>query len=325
MIRITRRGALLAAPFVLGGATGSAQAQAWPARQVRIVVGFAAGGANDIMARLLAAKLGERIPGSTFVVENRPGAGTLLAAEHVARQPADGYTYLFASSSTLITLLVNRAAGLDPTQAFSAVSMAQSSPLLLVSRSDFPARTLPQVIELAKQRQGRLTISHPGSGGVNHLSLVMLMRQVGIELTMVPYNGNNPSLTALVRGDVELASDSLFATRALIEAGTIRPIAITSAERSPTYPNVPTFAETVPGYDVTFWGGIMAPRGVPDAILDQLSQELDSILRQPDVAERVRSFGATPVGGTRAHYTKVIEEDWARWGEVVRVSGIKPD
>jgi tripartite-type tricarboxylate transporter receptor subunit TctC len=249
----------------------------------------------------------------------------LLAAEHVARQPADGYTYLFASSSTLITLLVNRAAGLDPTQAFSAVSMAQSSPLLLVSRSDFPARTLPQVIELAKQRQGRLTISHPGSGGVNHLSLVILMQQVGIELTMVPYNGNNPSLTALVRGDVELASDSLFATRALIEAGTIRPIAITSAERSPTYPDVPTFAETVPGYDVTFWGGIMAPRGVPEPILDRLSKELDAILRQPDVAERVRSFGATPVGGTRDHYAKVIQEDWVRWGEVVRASGIKPD
>jgi tripartite-type tricarboxylate transporter receptor subunit TctC len=128
-----------------------------------------------------------------------------------------------------------------------------------------------------------------------------------------------------VRGDVDLASDSLFATRALIEAGTIRPIAITSAERSPTYPDVPTFAETVPGYDVTFWGGIMAPRGVPEPILDRLSQELDTILRQPDVAERVRSFGATPVGGTRAHYAKVIQEDWVRWGEVVRASGIKPD
>ncbi|MFM7301734.1 MAG: Bug family tripartite tricarboxylate transporter substrate binding protein, partial [Alphaproteobacteria bacterium] len=190
MTGIHRRSALLAAPALIGALASRAHAQAWPARQVRIVVGFAAGGANDIMARLLAAKLGERIPGSTFVVENRPGAGTLLAAEHVARQPADGYTYLFASSSTLITLLVNRAAGLDPTQAFSAVSMAQSSPLLLVSRSNFPARTLPQVIELAKQRQGRLTISHPGSGGVNHLSLVMLMQQVGIELTMVPYNGN---------------------------------------------------------------------------------------------------------------------------------------
>jgi tripartite-type tricarboxylate transporter receptor subunit TctC len=160
---------------------------------------------------------------------------------------------------------------------------------------------------------------------VNHLSLVILMQQMGIELTMVPYNGNHPSLTALVRGDVDLASDSLFATRALIEAGTIRPIAITSAERSPTYPDVPTFAETVPGYDVTFWGGIMAPRGVPEPILDRLSQELDTILRQPDVAERVRSFGATPVGGTRAHYAKVIQEDWVRWGEVVRASGIKPD
>ena len=174
MTGIHRRGALLAAPALIGVFSGRAHAQAWPARQVRIVVGFAAGGANDIMARLLAAKLGERIPGSTFVVENRPGAGTLLAAEHVARQPADGYTYLFASSSTLITLLVNRSTGLDPTQAFSAVSMAQSSPLLLVSRSDFPARTLPQVIELAKQRCNNPTVNYLPSKGSFWVPLVVI-------------------------------------------------------------------------------------------------------------------------------------------------------
>ncbi|MFC7691219.1 Bug family tripartite tricarboxylate transporter substrate binding protein [Paeniroseomonas aquatica] len=205
---IGRRGTLLGAPLLLAAGLRPAAAQAWPARPVRFVVGFAAGGANDIMARLLAARLGERLPGTTFLVENRPGAGTLLAAEHVARAAPDGHTFLYASSSTLITLLVNRGAGLNPTQDFAAVAMAQSSPLLLVSRPDFPARTLPEVIRLARERPGRLTVSHPGTGGINHLSLAVLMRREGIELTLVPFNGNQPALTALVRGDVDLASDS---------------------------------------------------------------------------------------------------------------------
>ena len=322
MNTIGRRAALLGLPPALAG--GRAMAQALP-RQIRFVVGFAAGGANDIMARLLAGKLGEALPGTSFVVENRPGAGTLLAAEYVARAAPDGTTFLYASTSTLITLLVNRAAALNPTQEFAAVAMAQSSPLLLVSRPDFAARTLAEVITLARARGGRLTVSHPGTGGINHLSLVVLMQREGIELTLVPYNGNQPSLTALVRGDVELASDSLFATRSLLEAGTLRSIAVTSAQRLPAMPELPTFAETVPGYEVSFWGGLVAPRGTPEPMLERLNREVDAILRQPDVADRVRSFGADPVGGDRAHYSRVIAEDWRRWGEVVRATGLRGD
>ena len=322
MNTIRRRGALLGLPLALAGR--QAMAQALP-RQIRFVVGFAAGGANDIMARLLAGKLGEALPGTSFVVENRPGAGTLLAAEYVARAAPDGTTFLYASTSTLITLLVNRAAALNPTQEFAAVAMAQSSPLLLVSRPDFAARTLAEVITLARARGGRLTVSHPGTGGINHLSLVVLMQREGIELTLVPYNGNQPSLTALVRGDVELASDSLFATRSLLEAGNLRSIAVTSAQRLPAMPELPTFAETVPGYEVSFWGGLVAPRGTPEPMLERLNREVDAILRQPDVADRVRSFGADPVGGDRAHYSRVIAEDWRRWGEVVRATGLRGD
>ena len=319
-----RRVALLGLPLLLAAPAVRAQG-AWPNRQVRIVVGFAAGGANDIMARLLANKLGETMPGATFVVENRPGAGTLLAAEHVARATPDGYTLLYASTSTLITPLINRGSQLDIPRDFAAIAMAQNSPLLMVSRPDFPARTLAEVIALAKARAGRLTISHPGSGGINHLSLAVLMRQAGIELTMVPYTGNQPSLTALVRGDVDLASDSLFATRSLLEGGQIRSIAITSAQRSPTHPQVPTFAETLPGYEVTFWGGLLAPRGTPEPILETLNHQVNTILRQPDVAERVRSFGADPGSGSRADYTRTIAADWQRWGAVVRETGLRSE
>jgi tripartite-type tricarboxylate transporter receptor subunit TctC len=289
------------------------------------VVGFAAGGANDIMARLIAGKLNERIPGWTFLVENRPGAATLVAAEHAARAAPDGTTLMYASLSTLIAPLINRGSGLEPPRDFAAVAIAQNSPLLLVSRADFPARSLAQVIEMAKARPGRVTVSHPGVGGINHLSLAMLTRQTGAEFTLVPYNGNTPSLTALVRGDVDLASDSPFATRALLEQGQIRAVAVTSAQRMAVMPDVPTFAETVPGYEVMFWGGLLAPRGTPEPILERLNREVNTVLALPDVAERIRGFGAEPGGGSRADYARIIAEDWARWGQVVRETGVRAE
>lgn len=320
---IARRSVLLATPALL--AAGAARAQAWPSRPVRIVVGFAAGGANDIMARLLAAKLTERLPGSSFIIENRPGASTQVAADLVARAAPDGTTFMYTSPSTLIAIAVNRAATLDPVQAFAPVFLAQNSPLALVCRADFPARTVAEFIALARERQGRLTVSTPGAGAINHLALVLLSRQAGIEVTHVPYAGNQPSVTALIRGEVDVAHDGLFAPRAQIEAGTLRLIAVTSAERAPAYPAVPTFAETVPGHVVGFWGGMLAPRGTPEPILDRLNTELDAILKLPDVIERTRSFGAEPAGGSRQAFARVFAEDWARWGQVVRENNIRAE
>ncbi|BDG74796.1 Bug family tripartite tricarboxylate transporter substrate binding protein [Roseomonas fluvialis] len=318
-----RRSLLMAAPAVL--AAGAARAQAWPSRPVRIVVGFAAGGANDIMARLLASKLAERLPGSSFIVENRPGASTQVAADLVARAAPDGTTFMYTSPSTLIALAVNRSATIDPVQAFAPVFLAQNSPLALVCRPDFPARTVAEFIALARERQGRLTVSTPGAAAINHLALVLLMKQAGFETTHVPYAGNQPSITALMRGDVDVAHDGLFAPRAQIEAGTLRAIAVTSAERAPAYPNVPTFAETVPGHVVGFWGGMLAPRGTPEPILDRMNAELDAILKLPDVIERTRSFGAEPAGGPRQAFARVFAEDWARWGQVVRENNIRAE
>lgn len=317
-----RRSAILAAPALLLSAAG-ARAQAWPARPVRFVVGFAAGGANDIMARLLAAKLAERLPGSSFVVENRPGASTIVAAEHVARAAPDGTTFMYTSPSTQIAVLVNRTATLDPMQALAPVVMAQSAPLALICRPDFPARTVPEFLALARERGSRLTISHPGTGAVNHLALVLLMRRTGIEPTLVPYSGNQPSITALLRGEVDLAHDGLFTPRAQLLEGTLRALAVTSAERSPLYPAVPAFAEALPGYEVGFWGGLLAPRGVPEAILDRLAGEVEAILRQPEIVERIRGFGAEPATGGRAAFARAYAADWAKWSQVVRENDIR--
>lgn len=318
---LRRRSALLALPALVA-ASSQARGQGWPGRQVRIVVGFAPGGANDIMARLIAGKLQERMPSGGFIVENRAGASTLIATEHVARSAPDGTTFFYTSPSTLLAVLVNRTSTIDPTQALAPVVMAQSAPLALICRPDFPARTVPEFLALARERQGRLTVSHPGTGAINHLALILLMRRTGIEVTPVPYTGNQPSITALLRGEVDVAHDGLFTPRAQIDAGLLRAIAITTAARSPTYPAIPTFAETVPGYDVSFWGGLFAPRGTPEPILDRMAHEVDAVLRLPDVIERVRSFGGEPMGGERARFARVVAEDWERWGQVIRDNNI---
>lgn len=324
---MNRRAVILAAPSLALGAVplrAQSQASAWPNRPVRFVVGFAAGGANDIVARLLAQKLAERIPGSSFIVENRPGASTVVAADHVARSAPDGTTFFYTSPSTQIAILVNRTTTLDPMTALLPVVMAQSAPLALVSRPDFPARTVPEFIALARERGPRLTISNPGTGAVNHLAMALLMRRTGIEPTLVPYSGNQPSITALMRGEVDLAHDGLFTPRAQLQEGTLRAIAVTTAERSPLYPDVPSFAETLPGYDVGFWGGLLAPRGTPDAILDRLAEEVGLVLRQPDVITRIRGFGAEPASGGRAGFARVYAADWEKWGQVVRENDIRP-
>jgi tripartite-type tricarboxylate transporter receptor subunit TctC len=322
MARLPRRAALIGGLAALGAIPARAQPD-YPSRPVRVLIGFAAGGATDIMARLLCQRLTERMGGAPFVIENRPGAGTLLAAEAVARAAPDGYTLMYASSSTIVTPLINRSSTLDPVRDFAAVSMAQASPMILVARKDFPARTLEDVVAMAKaQPPGRLTVSHPGTGGINHLSVEMFARGVGIAFTLVPFTGNQPSLNALIRGDVDLASDSFFATRPFIEQGLIRPIAFTGPRRMAVLPEVPTFAETLPGYEVVFWSGFLAPRAAPAALLDRINAEVDAILREPEVIERLRGFGAEPVGGSRESFARAIAEDWARWGAVVREVGI---
>ena len=318
MHRITRRGALLGAVL----ATPALAQPTYPDRPVRVVIGFAAGGATDIMARLLSTKLSERL-GQPFVIENRPGAGTLIAAEMVARAPADGYTLMYCSSSTIVTPLINKGATLDPSRDFAAVALAQSSPMLLAANNDLPVRTLDDIAALARKEPGKLALSHPGRGGINELSVVMWTKRVGIEITLVPFNGNQPSLNALMRGDVQLASDSPFATKPLIEAGRIRPIAVTSLKRSSIFPDVPAFSETLPGYDVPFWSGFVAPARTPPAILDKLHAEVELILKMPDVIERIRSFGAEPVGGPREAFQRTIAEDWRRFAAVVAESGIR--
>lgn len=323
MTAIHRRSALLGASALFAGAP--ALAQTFPLRQVRFVVGFAPGGANDIMARLIAGKLNERLPGTSFIVENRPGAATLVAADQVARATPDGATLMYTSNSTIIAPLVNKGSAFDPMRDFAPVVLAQEAPMLLLARPDSPIRTVAQMIEAARRAPGRLTVSHPGTGAINHLTMALFQQQTGTEFTLVPYTGNAPSLTALVRGDVDLAHDGTVSARSFVDSGQLRPIAVTSAKRLSILPDVPTFAETLPGHVVMFWGGLFAPRATPAPLLERIHGEVSAVLRLPDVIARIHQLGAEPGNVTSAAFAGMVTEEWERWSTVVRGAGIRTD
>ncbi|MCZ8141247.1 MAG: tripartite tricarboxylate transporter substrate binding protein [Acetobacteraceae bacterium] len=323
MIAIRRRSALLGASALFMGAP--ALGQNFPLRQVRVIVGFAPGGANDIMARLVAGKLNERLPGTSFIVENRPGAATLVAADQVARAAPDGMTLMYTSNSTIISPLVNRGSTFDPMRDFAPIVLAQEAPMLLLVRPDSSIRTVAQMIEAARRAPGRLTVSHPGTGAINHLTMTLFQRETGTEFTLVPYTGNAPALTALVRGDVDFAHDSTLSARSFVDSGQLRPIAVSSAQRLSIMPDVPTFAETVPGHALMFWGGLFAPRATPAPLLDRIHAEVNEVLRQPDVIARVHQLGAEPGQISRAAFAQMVTEEWERWSTVVRAAGIRAE
>ena len=310
MTAIHRRSALLGASALFAGAP--ALAQNFPLRQVRFVVGFAPGGANDIMARLIAGKLNERLPGTSFIVENRPGAATLVAAEQVARATPDGATLMYTSNSTIIAPLVNKGSAFDPMRDFAPVVLAQEAPMLLLARPDSPIRNVAQMIEAARKAPGRLTVSHPGTGAINHLTMALFQQQTGTEFT-------------LVRGDVDLAHDGTVSARSFVDSGQLRPIAVTSAERLSILPEVPTFAETLPGHAVMFWGGLFAPRATPAPLLERIHGEVSAVLRLPDVIARIHQLGAEPGKITSAAFARMVTEEWERWSTVVRGAGIRTD
>ncbi|MBM3586371.1 MAG: tripartite tricarboxylate transporter substrate binding protein [Alphaproteobacteria bacterium] len=277
------------------------------------------------MARLVAGKLNERPPGTSFIVENRPGAATLVAADQVSRATPDGMTLMCTSNCTIIAPLVNRGSTFDPMRDFAPIVLAQEAPMLLLVRPESAIRTVAQMIEAARHAPGRLTVSHPGTGANNHLTMALFQRETGTEFTLVPHTGNAPSLTALVRGDVYFAYDGTVSARSFVDSGPLRPIAVTGAQRLAIMPDVPTFAETLPGHVLMFWGGLFAPRATPTSLLNRIHAEVNEVLRQPDMIARVHQLGAEPGRVSRAAFAQMVTEEWERRGMVVRAAGIRAE
>jgi tripartite-type tricarboxylate transporter receptor subunit TctC len=301
------------------------RAQAWPAKPIRLVVPAPPGGSTDIYARIVAGKLADRL-GQPVVIDNRPSAGGTIGAAAVARAAPDGHTLLHCASSVVAIMPgLQPNAGFDPRRDFAPVAMIYEAPLVFVATRAFAPTSIAELIALAKAWPGQLDIAHPGNGTTNHLAAALFNRTAGTEIVLVPYSGNAGVVNALARGDVGLAIDSIPTSGPLMRDGTVRPLAVTGARRSPALPDVPTVAEAgpLPGYEAVFWNGVFAPAGTPAEILGRLNAEIDAVLRLPEVAARLREVGSEPGGGPPEALARRFAADFETWGRVIRQLGVR--
>jgi tripartite-type tricarboxylate transporter receptor subunit TctC len=318
--------------FVLGAAAAAllarkAVAQAgFPARALRIVIGFPPGGGIDILARLMAPRMSERL-GQPVVVENRPGANGLIATQGVAQSEPDGHTILFGTTGNLAVNPVIYAgrAGLDIERDFAPLSLVASLPFVLVVNPSVPAKSLKELIEVAKARPGEMLFGSSGNGGLPHLSGELLNLQAGIAARHVPYRGSAPAFTDLLSGQVQFVFDALAIAQPHIEAGRLRALATTGPGRMAALPDVPVAKDTLPSFEVVNWYGMVVRAGTPAAIVARLNQEVANALRQPDVAERAASLGLDLLGSTPERFAALQRDEIAKWGDVIRTARIKVD
>ena len=299
-----------------------AQAQPFPARSVTLTVGFAPGGGTDTAARIVAQKLSENI-GQSVVVENRAGAGGNIAAQHIALAPPDGYTIHLTSVGPMSVAphLVKNLA-YDPRRDIAPITMGVMFPNVLVVGDAVPAKTLANFVALAKQSPGKLTYGSSGIGGVGHLAGELFKQRAGIDMVHAPYKGGGPALTDLLGGRIEMYISVPSTAQAHIESGKVRALATTGARRMATLPNVPTVAESYPGFEATNWYAFVAPGKTPKEILDYWNREIGKVLSDPRVKDELARHGLDPMPGTRDELAKYIDRETAQWGKVVREAKI---
>jgi tripartite-type tricarboxylate transporter receptor subunit TctC len=296
----------------------------FPARPVRIVIGFPAGGGIDILARLMAPKMSERL-GQPVVVENRPGANGLIATQGVAQSDADGHTILFGTTGNLAVnpVLYAGRPGMNMNSDFAPLSHVASLPFVLVVNPSVPAKSLKELIELIKARPGKMFFGSSGNGGLPHLSGELLNLQADVHATHVPYRGSAPAFTDLISGQVQFVFDALAIAQPHIESGRLRALATTGPNRMAALPDVPAAKDTLPNFEVVNWYGMVVRAGSPAAIVARLHQEVVHALRQPDVATRAASLGLDLVGSTPDQFAALQRQEIAKWGEVIRTAKVQ--
>ncbi len=304
-------------------ASAASMAQPYPSKPVRVIVPFEAGGGSDIAARQITTRLSEEFK-RPFLVENRGGAGGLIGIEMTAKAAPDGYTLMIMSASFSATSATNKPA-FDPMNTIIAVAEIGFSPFVLVTSPGLPAKSIAELIALAREKDGRLNYASAGVGSNTHLSLELLANMAKIKMSHVPYKGAAPSLTDVMNGQIDFTLASYSSVESHIKNGRMRALAITSARRVPSLPNMPVVAETVPGYEIDLWFGVMAPRGTPASVIDQLNASINKILQSADTRKSLEPLGIVPTGGTPQHFADRMRIDYERWLRVIRESNIKVD
>ena len=319
-MRLSRRAILVAFSALLFG--GAATAQDYPSRPVKIVVPFPAGGSNDIIARILAQKLGERT-GQTFLIENRGGAGGNIGADAVATSEPDGYTLLLTAPPPLtINAALYKNLPYDPAKAFAPVALLASVPIVLAVHPSVEANNVMELIALAKAKPGTLNFGSSGNGSTNHLAGELLKSMTGINIVHLPYRGAAPAMNDLIAGHIPMMFDNIPAVLPQVQAKTIKAIAVAGAKRASALPDVPTVAESgVPGFEASAWFGLVAPAKTPAPVLAKLASEVDAILKMPDVQKRFTELGAEPGSISGAAFGQFLAEETTKWTKIIQSSG----
>jgi tripartite-type tricarboxylate transporter receptor subunit TctC len=300
----------------------SATAQSYPARPIRLVVPFAPGGGTDIGARILSEGLTQTL-GQTMVIDNRPGAGSVLGCEIVAKSAPDGYTLLLGNISMAFNAALYKKLPFDTLRDFIPVSLVTDQPNILVAHPSLPAKSFKELLTLARSQPGKLTYGSAGLGAGTHLAMEMLMMSQKIDLVHVPYKGTGPALTALLGNQISVFFSTFASALPHVRAERLRAYAVTSAKRAPTLPEVPTVAESgVPGYEYSTWYGLLAPARTPRAITDKLNQTTVAVLNSPDYRQRLLAQGMDPFPSTAAHYSAYLKSETAKWTKVVQAAKI---
>jgi tripartite-type tricarboxylate transporter receptor subunit TctC len=322
-MQLTRRAALAIAAASLASST--AFAQAWPQKPIRLIVPFPAGGGTDIISREVANKVAG--PGYSFVIDNKPGTGGNIGVDAAAKSPADGYTLVMGQTSNLaINPTLYPKLPYDPLKDLTPVSLVASSPLVIVASANSPFHTLADVVKEAKAHPGSINFASSGNGTVAHLAAESFQKVAGIKLTHIPYKGASQGATDVISGQVQLYVSSVPTLIGHIRSGKMRAIAVTSTKRVDDLPQVPTVAESgYKGFEAVTWFGILGPANLPKDVVAKLNADINKALKDPELAKKMDAQGADVLGGTPEQFAKLIRDDIARWGKVVKESGAKID
>jgi tripartite-type tricarboxylate transporter receptor subunit TctC len=305
-------------------AAAAASAQSFPSRPVRIFVPYPAGGGVDVLTRTLGDVVSKQW-GQSVVVENRPGAGGVIASQAVVTSAPDGYTLIMVASGHATNPLLYAKIPYDTFKDFTPISLLASSPNILLVRADSPFRTMGDLIAAAKAKPGSLSFAHAGTGTSTHLAGELLKSLARIDLNAIPYKGGAPSINDLLGGQIPISFNNGPESVGQLQAGTLRALAVTTAERAPFLPDVPSMSEAVPGYDTGVWWGLLGPANMPADVLAKLSQDFVAALNTDSVKERLGKLGALPIGSSPQQFDARIHADYDKWGPIIQAAGMKPE
>ena len=312
---------MAAVAAVMCAAAGAASAQSFPSRAVHIFVPYPAGGGVDVLARTLGDVVSKQW-GQSVVIENRPGAGGLIASQALATSPPDGYTLIVVASGHATNAFLYPKIPYDTFKDFTPISLLASSPNVLLVRADSPFKTLGDMIAAAKAKPGSLSFAHAGTGTSTHLAGELLKSLAKIDLDAIPYKGGAPAINDLLGGQIPLSFNNGPESIGQLQAGTVRALAVTTATRAPFLPDVPSMSETVPGYDTEVWWGLLGPAGMPPEVLAKLSHDFVAAVNTDSVKERLTKLGALPIGSTPQQFDAKIHADYEKWGPIIKAAGM---